>query len=423
MNLNLIINKNVLNLLKSYINFQEQNIFPGAQNVKFSQQDNVITFGLDTPVTADVLVNNAEVLNASNFKSINGTEDISGPNSVVRTQVLFSCIDEEMLKYYTGSLASKPSKYYLNVYNNPDIDGDEFRQFDISFAHINGSGSTLVEDYYDLRPSRAIYKSIAMTCFETKNKITFKNNKNGDYFYVLSFNRDNMKHRLDPGNIQISLSPLSSSSNQLVNTGSNCVLNQSSSLIYTLIDSSKDFNEYYTGTNNIRDYYHLVSGSLIDGIYDDSESDSWGYVFPKLGIILLDGVVLDQSCSFNTVTSSLINGENAYKLFLSISGSTSPNNVRTETGSFYARSAEHRLSETYFCRVGSNDFNYSSNPTYTDSTGSFIIPSFANQPITFITSIGLYNEKRELLAIGKLPKPMINMFSHEYVFQVRMGLN
>ncbi len=423
MNLNLIINKNVLNLLKSYINFQEQNIFPGTENIKFNQQDSIITFALDTPVTADVIVSNIEKLNASIFKSINGTDDISGPNSVVKTQGLFSCKDEQMLDYYTGSLSSKSSKYYLTVYNNSDVEGNEFRQFDIAFAHINGSGSTLFEDYYDLRPSRAIYKSIAMTCFETKNKITFKNDKNGDYFYVLSFNRDNMKHRLDPGNIQISLSPLSSSANQLINTGSNCTSNQSSSLIYTLIDSSKDYNEYYTGTQNIRDYYHLVSGSLVDGIYGDSESDSWGYVFPKLGLILLDGVVMDQSCSFNTVTSSMINGENAYKMFLSISGSTSPNAVRQETGSFFARSSEYRLSETYFCRVGSNDFNYSSNPTYSDSTGSFTIPGFLSSPVTFITTIGLYNEKRELLAIGKLPKPMLNMFSHEYVFQVRMGLN
>lgn len=63
-------------------------------------------------------------------------------------------------------------------------------------------------------------------------------------------------------------------------------------------------------------------------------------------------------------------------------------------------------STIYFCRIGHNEFNYSSNPTYL--TGSKIrvknVPQ--DSPISYITGIGLYNAANELMMVGKLSEPI-----------------
>ena len=133
----------------------------------------------------------------------------------------------------------------------------------------------------------------------------FKNNKKVDYFYVIQFDRDSFKDRIDPGNIQITLAPISSSKNQLINTGSNFSMDVSSSINYTLIDDSGDANENHTVKNYIQDYYYLISGSIQEGPTDENNNEVWGMIFPRSGFIILDGTVLDQSCSFNTVTASI----------------------------------------------------------------------------------------------------------------------
>ena len=184
-----------------------------------------------------------------------------------------------------------------------------------------------------------------------------------------------------------------------------------------------DTSEAVTNTEGIQDYYYVTSGSLRDGVYGNPEDDAWGVVFPKMGLIVLDGVVLDQSCSFNTVTAS-IDGDNIRKLFVSISGSSSPNSARIHTGSFFARSTEEHIYETYFCRANYYEFNYSNNYTYTTgSLGEIKNLMFKREPNTYITSIGLYNKKKELVAIGKLPKPVLKNEGTEYIFQVRLRLN
>lgn len=60
----------------------------------------------------------------------------------------------------------------------------------------------------------------------------------------------------------------------------------------------------------------------------------------------------------------------------------------------------------YLCSLGYNDFNYSSNPTYT--SGSKIeVKNFAKDPpISYITTIGLYSPNNELLAVAKLSEPI-----------------
>jgi hypothetical protein len=232
-----------------------------------------------------------------------------------------------------------------------------------------------------------------------------------------------LKDRLDAGNFELFLTPLSGSSNQLINTGSNVQVSQTSTELFSLIDDSGDSKQSTSDREDILEVYNLVSGSKRDGVYADEDANAWGLVYPKLGVIILDGTVLDQSCSFNTVTAS-IDGDNISKLFLSLSGSASVTNVRSYSGSFFARSNEKVMTQTYFCRVNTDEYNYSCNPSYvTGSRNELRFAYFQENPQSYITSIGLYNSKNELLAIGKLKKPILKNNNKSYIFEVKMRMN
>ncbi|SVE04574.1 uncharacterized protein METZ01_LOCUS457428, partial [marine metagenome] len=75
----------------------------------------------------------------------------------------------------------------------------------------------------------------------------------------------------------------------------------------------------------------------------------------------------------------------------------------------------------YFCRATNRKFNFSTNPSFfTASDGSLTNASFFRDPKTYITTVGLYNENNELLAVAKLSKPLLKSFSREAIVKVRL---
>lgn len=77
-------------------------------------------------------------------------------------------------------------------------------------------------------------------------------------------------------------------------------------------------------------------------------------------------------------------------------------------------------STIYFCRVGHNDFNYSSNPTYLESSKIRVKDSAKDAPVTYITSVGLYASDNELLAVAKLSEPLRKDPTNDITLRVRL---
>lgn len=77
-------------------------------------------------------------------------------------------------------------------------------------------------------------------------------------------------------------------------------------------------------------------------------------------------------------------------------------------------------SSIYFCRVNNSEFNYSSNPTYL-SQSKLVVKEFATDaPISYITTVGLYNSNRELMAVAKLSEPLKKTPDTEFTIRVRL---
>lgn len=75
----------------------------------------------------------------------------------------------------------------------------------------------------------------------------------------------------------------------------------------------------------------------------------------------------------------------------------------------------------FFCRALNKDFNYTNNPTaISDATLGTITSSLTSNPTTFITSVALYNDEGEMLAVAKVSPPAKKTFELEQIISVRL---
>jgi hypothetical protein len=168
--------------------------------------------------------------------------------------------------------------------------------------------------------------------------------------------------------------------------------------------------------------YNLVSGSISTGVFNPSAPTYFGKAYPDYGVLIIDGNVLDQKLAFKTGLGSSTEANNHFALFRSISGSGVRTNPSTaDKFGFLARNSEKITSAHYFVRVRNNEFNFTNNPSYvTGSQGDIFENSFKKDPVTYITTVGLYNDNFELLAVAKVSKPILKSFSRESLIRVKL---
>jgi len=338
----------------------------------------------------------------------------------IETRGLWSAGTGELLTFFTSSLQTSSSKeYYYEVWSSASLDCEDAQVFSVTYGHYAGSGSSSPGGEESDTPSKAIYSQYRLICLDPTETLF----KLGDSlqttfydFYAVNFNRNKVGDKLDPGNFQLNIAELSGSGKvNSSHTGSAVQVSGSNPKIIKLIDDSIDQSDSL-GYNGIPSpVRNLVSGSLEDGIYNPSAPHYYGLVYADIGTILISAEVLNISSSFNTVTGSNIAGDNSFKLFTSISGSG------VKSFGFTARAVDVKQQDFYFVRISNNEFNYSTNPTYVSGSNSDISNvRFINEPVSYITSIGLYNDDRELLGVAKLSQPIQKSFNGELSITVKL---
>lgn len=352
------------------------------------------------------------------FQRFNMTQDVQENIKENVTTALWSDDTTTLTNYYTSSVQTAiQKKYYYSVYQSQSADANAEKQFDIAYGHKLGSGS---EDGGNndatYNASAVIYKQYAQLLLNSgEDTFTFKNNVTSNNCYFISVDRARFKDRVDPGNWELTLAELSGSHPNNVNTGSNVEVSSSNKLL-TFIDDSGDTNQSVVNITDAGLVYNLVSGSINNGTFT-SDTTGYGLFYPDHGVIVLNGDELNSSLSFNTVSGSNINGDNSFKLYTSISGSA----VLDSTKAFQGRSSEDVTSTFYYVRARNADFNFSTNTSFTTgSLGEFRYENFIGSPKVYITTVGLYNDRNELLAIAKTSKPIIKTFDNEVLIKVKL---
>jgi hypothetical protein len=322
---------------------------------------------------------------------------------------------------YTSSaqVASVSGKYYIDVYNGLTSSDASEVQFSIAYGDINGYGApTLQQSDNTTLPTRATYNQYANVLLESGDAYfsvyngTTPAGYNLTNFYAININRARYKERLDPGNISIDLS--------------------GSLRSITLIDDSGGTDENVTTAGRV---YNLVSGSLNIGsaltasinTYTASNGQGWGLFYPDMGIILLNPAAL--SSSVDVKLAPAYGSQKDVYHNIALSGSTYSGNsgsvmlLRSLDGGndFQVRRTENVSTSHYFVRANNREFNFSNNPTFvTGSTGQFVQSLFERDPHVYITTVGLYDDSNELLAVAKTSKPIEKSFDKEVAIKVKL---
>ena len=318
-------------------------------------------------------------------------EDVVEGGTKRITRGLWSGNSGELTVFHTSSFQSNTQKaYYYEIYNGlPSVSTNE-PQFSIAYGHYAGSGSAGTNED---SPSSAIYSQLQQVLLPANQKFFRFEDTNQNDVYAIAINRARIKDRLDPGNWEL------------------CISASAGKPLLRLIDDSGDTNQ---AGNPRQTKYNIVSGSLAAGVQDSSQI--YGEVYPQHGIIVLGAHALDQSASMGTVRTQADN-QNHGKLFTRISASAADN----AANGFQARNEEEIKSTFYFVRAKNAEYNFSNNPTYVSgSEGKISQTTFIGDPKTYITSVGLYNNDNELLAIAKLSKPILKSFSNEILVKVKL---
>ena len=315
-----------------------------------------------------------------------------------------------LTSFYTSSAQSSTQKqYYYEVFDGVSTNSTSEAQFSVTYGHNAGSGSL---GQNEDSPSNAIYSQYAQILLPDQQRTFTFNDVSSEQIYAININRARLKDRLDPGNFQLNLSELNGGAHaNTYYTGSNVEVSSSNKII-KMIDDSGDTQQSAT---QIGRAYNLVSGSILNGVY--SPKTYYGRVYPEQGVIILNADTMNSELSFNSVSGSNIDGDNAFKVLTSISGAAAIN----ANHGFAARNEERVQSTFYFVRAKNGEYNFSNNPSFvTGSNGAFRQPTFANNPKSYITTVGLYNSSQELLGVAKLSQPILKSFSNEVLVKVKL---
>ena len=358
------------------------------------------------------------------FTSFDPADIIENQQETV-TKGLWSGGLGNLVNMFTSSDQTDTQKrYYYEIFQSGSGVAGAQPQYSIAWGHVGGSGSADEGGQVNDTPSRAIYSQYRNLLLEPGDKqFTINGVDNPNCFFV-NVNRARFKERLDEGNIEFNIQPLSG--NGVMNsafTGSHVSASTTapgnSGNVIRLIDDSKVTD---TRIGQAGQIYALVSGSIERGVHDGTNPHYYGLLYPQVGVAVIGGKGMNESGSFNIVTGSEVPGDNALKLFTAMSHSAA---MLTDTSGdrlgFQARSSEKVKSTHYFVRVKNSEYNFSNNPTFvTGSRGQFKQASFLFDPKVYVTSIGMYNNRRELLAVAKISKPLLKSFTREALIKVKL---
>lgn len=340
------------------------------------------------------------------FKRLDSEDFILSADSI--TAALWSTNSPTLTSFNTSTtqIASTSGQYYTSIYQTTSTLVGAEVQFDIAYGNKYGSGSLLYNTLVPGNsPTKTIYGQYRALVLGDENADFIFGNVTASDFWALSISRNRYKESLFPGSLALKLA-----------VGSN---------IISLTDDSQ-----YTSTNAFTDagrIYNLISGSA--GVKTSSttytttngwslNNGSYGWFLPDIGVILLNpvalgGAVTEGGINLDSVWGNNTNSNNNGILYNAINAT----NART----FTLNSQETVTSDYVFIRARNSEFNYSENPTFiSGSTGEVLYDDFVNNPQVYFTTVGMYNDNNELLAVAKLSRPLIKDFTKEALIRVKL---
>jgi hypothetical protein len=333
---------------------------------------------------ADVVINTDKIVTSTWSDNTNNLQDIYS-SSVQADQ----------------TDTNSQGNFFINAYHMPTSSVSSSVQFAVAYGHRKGSGSkdfTNDTGSFGYSPSQCVYNQVRQLVYgdETQN-FTFGTHTPDD-IYVINVERARYKQNLKPGSLNLHLGKNALGAAGVVKLTDDSVTSTGSAIL-----------------TNIGRQYNIVSGA--DGVVSGSTikqrgaSSSYGLFYPDAGLIVLNPANCGEILSpmVPNVTANT-NGNNQTKLFQAIDSASH----------FIVDSEERVTSQYYFTRVKNFEFNYTTNPSFIDNNGSLNFTTMIDMPRVYITTVGLYNDNGDLLAVAKMSQPVAKDFTKESLIRVKL---
>ena len=296
-------------------------------------------------------------------------------------------------EFYRTAARRDATDGYMDVYRrDPDTYDYEEPQFSVSYGHYSSSAYNVATPsiYRQFQTMLNNLPVALQTGAERPTKFQFyaRTGSSDDCVFV-SLKRSRYKDGLQAGTWELQLS---------------------SSLV--LIDDSSSPSG--STSTHVGSRYNIVSGTVAAGISGSGAAGiTYGHVYPDLGIFVFDWAYLRSY-----LTDAAGGNDPVSKFFTGL----------VDGGNFTAYTKYELKSTHYFVRALNRDFNFSTNPTWTLPSvddgyiGKLRYNDMHGDPKVYITTIGLYNDTKDLIAIGRFSRPVIKTFSNEVVARVRVDV-
>jgi hypothetical protein len=209
----------------------------------------------------------------------------------------------------------------------------------------------------------------------------------------------------------------------------------------TSVDGSAIFTDIGASTSQERTF-----GGAVGNIKNAANTnETVGLIFYDAGTVVLDANTIfsgsqrmsgtiDAMASGGTAVIGSLAGNPDAKLIPDFFVSASIDDIvdhvastRFQSGSLTAATFQNNTninSTLIFCRATADEFNYSTNPTFVDTTGRIRVIDNGQEDVqrtfTMPTTVGLHDEFGNLLAVAKVSRPIEKNDEKDITFRIRL---
>jgi len=373
-----------------------------------------------------------------NFEPLNPNSDVTTTRTLLHEaipitgSIVSGTYSDNNIKNYTHG-------QFQSVYDYPYLSSSANHIFDLTIGYDNTSflssssntqNSKKINSYNQFAQTLLGYTGSANDIEIFESDLDFgDNNSQMKEVFMVNFSRLLYKDQMKKGTFSIAFGT-ASWVNPFNSAGA-----YTNGTIVTLTDASASAaNSSNTTQTRGGDYGVLyASGSMgsSNPTATGQDREAQGVVFYQQGIAIISASVFNmtavQHASQSAATSSCVdfyynNGTTytATEAWQNAAISGTCDAIRARMYSLSFQNTTEINSQIYFCRAPHNKFNYSSNPTYTTGSKIRVKNVASDQPVSYITTVGLYSANNELLAVAKVSEPIAKRPTNELVLRVRL---
>tara|TARA_A100001515_G_scaffold118718_1_gene101113 strand:- start:1522 stop:2598 length:1077 start_codon:yes stop_codon:yes gene_type:complete len=355
---------------------------------------------------------------ATTFKTITADDNITSRTLLhehipITGSIVSGTYNDENIKTYAHGM-------FQSVFDYPFLSSSANHLFDVTFGYANDSDLSASTNSQNAKKIN-IYNQMAQVLmghdesgsirqFDRDGNIVGGGTKLKETVFF-NFSRLIVKDEIKKGSFSLKLN-LSGATSAPEND-----------IEFKDFDATANSNYF---TNSPAGEYGILYTSSVSG--ERSEDEGFGLIFYQAGVCVLTASVFsssfvsttdDQDVPFGSQTNANDKGWLAVATGSDIDAFA--DGVRNRFYNVSFNNTTELNSSIYFCRVNHNDFNYSSNPTYVDTDSQIRVKNQSgDQPVSYITTVGLYSADNELLAVAKLSEPLKKTPSEELTLRVRL---